>query len=165
MKFFSVVPIILLLLTLQSNVLAKNCTTGKPCGNSCISQDKVCHIGETPTPTPTAVPTSDYNKGVQDGIAQCQANPDSCNISTNDYESGKQDGIKQCQTMPTVVGIPVATGSSGTGQATYNPKTGELYIPFVDVPGTFGDMQSYEVYLQQKSGFTFDLDLTRVKQH
>jgi uncharacterized protein len=26
----------------------KNCVTGKPCGNTCISVDKECHIGETP---------------------------------------------------------------------------------------------------------------------
>lgn len=28
-----------------------NCKKGKPCGNSCISQDKVCRIGTAPAPT------------------------------------------------------------------------------------------------------------------
>jgi len=35
----------------MSEALAKNCTKGQSCGNSCISWDKVCHIGTTPTPT------------------------------------------------------------------------------------------------------------------
>jgi hypothetical protein len=26
---------------------AKNCTKGKPCGDGCISQEDVCHVGET----------------------------------------------------------------------------------------------------------------------
>jgi deoxyribonuclease-1 len=29
-----------------------NCKKGKPCGNSCISRDKVCRIGTTPAPAP-----------------------------------------------------------------------------------------------------------------
>lgn len=28
---------------------AKVCTTGKPCGNTCIAREKTCHIGTTPT--------------------------------------------------------------------------------------------------------------------
>lgn len=39
----------------------RNCRKGIPCGNSCISRDKVCRIGsgssET-SPTPSAVPLS-----------------------------------------------------------------------------------------------------------
>ena len=30
-----------------------NCKKGKPCGNSCIAQNKTCRIGATPTPTAT----------------------------------------------------------------------------------------------------------------
>ena len=40
---------------------------------------------------------------------------------------------------------------------------GEVYIPFIDVPGPFGDTQVYEVYLiQQPLSFAFDLDMNRV---
>jgi hypothetical protein len=49
-----------------------NCKKGKPCGNSCISQDKTCRIGaSTPAPAPasqaaplaavSAVPVRDVN--------------------------------------------------------------------------------------------------------
>jgi Metal binding domain of Ada len=37
----------------------KNCKKGIPCGNSCISADKVCRIGApTATPRPVATPES-----------------------------------------------------------------------------------------------------------
>lgn len=35
----------------------KNCSKGKPCGNTCISRDKVCRVG-TPSPTPASAPTA-----------------------------------------------------------------------------------------------------------
>jgi hypothetical protein len=77
-----------------------------------------------------------YNKGKQDGIAQ---------------------GILQCKTDPTSCGIG--------GYATYNPETGELYIPFVDVPGAFANTPSYEIYLLRTSNnYIFELDLTRIRQ-
>ena len=44
----------------------KNCKTGKPCGNTCISRDKVCHIGTAPPPPPTA-PTSANGSGSTSG--------------------------------------------------------------------------------------------------
>jgi hypothetical protein len=48
-------------------------------------------------------------------------------------------------------------------KAAFNPNIGELHIPSIDVPGAFGGMQTYEVYLkQQPLKFTFDLDMGRV---
>ena len=35
----------------------KNCSKGKPCGNSCIYRDKVCRIG-TPSPAPANAPAA-----------------------------------------------------------------------------------------------------------
>lgn len=36
----------------------RNCSKGKPCGNSCISRDKVCRIGaSSSTPAPAADPS------------------------------------------------------------------------------------------------------------
>jgi hypothetical protein len=69
---------------------------------------------------------------------------------------------------PSACGITVTTcsssGSAASGEhASYNPSTGELHIPWIDVPGAFGGMQTYEVYLkQQPLKFTFDLDMGRV---
>ena len=36
----------------------RNCKKGIPCGNSCISADKVCRIGQAPAPKPSAEPTA-----------------------------------------------------------------------------------------------------------
>jgi hypothetical protein len=42
----------------------KNCVKGKPCGNTCIARDKVCHVGSgsarpaAPQPLVTATPAS-----------------------------------------------------------------------------------------------------------
>lgn len=49
-----------LLLLVLSAADAKNCSKGKPCGNSCIARDKTCHTSSgsssRPTPTPSPVP-------------------------------------------------------------------------------------------------------------
>ncbi|GEM_PF-1484062 len=80
-----------------------------------------------------------------------------------DFDSGKQAGIQQCLTDPVSCGISVTSSGTGGTHANFNPSTGELYIPFVDVPGVFGGVQTYEVYLmQQPLTFTFDLDVNRV---
>jgi hypothetical protein len=56
------------------------------------------------------------------------------------------------------------TTSGDAPHANYDPSKGELHVPFVDVPGAFGGVQTYEIYLIQKPmGFTFDLDMNRVK--
>ncbi len=79
-----------------------------------------------------------------------------------DFESGKQAGIQQCVADPSSCGITV-TGGTGGAHATYNPASGEVYIPLIDVPGPFGGIQTYEVYLiQQPLTFTFDLDTNRI---
>ncbi len=98
------------------------------------------------TDTSTFPSTDDYDKGVQDGISQ---------------------GIAQCEANPTSCGITIdSTGcSTEATHAVYDPKTGQVYIPFIDVPGALGiGIQVYEVYLLQRANaFTFDLDLTRIK--
>jgi hypothetical protein len=67
---------------------------------------------------------------------------------------------------------PISSGGGECGTATsgdaphaiYDPSKGELHVPFVDVPGAFGGVQTYEIYLRQKPmSFTFDLDMDRVK--
>ena len=90
------------------------------------------------------------------------------NDSSAGFESGKQAGIQQCVSDPASCGI-ITTGEGGcpvtTGgaHASYNPANGEVHIPFIDVPGPFGDSQVYEVYLiQQPSTFTFDLAPNRI---
>ena len=46
---------------------------------------------------------------------------------------------------------------------TYEANSGELHIPWVEVPGAFGTKQIFEVYLMQRPDtFTFDLDMNRV---
>lgn len=48
--------------------------------------------------------------------------------------------------------------------ATYAPKIGLVYLPYVDVFGNPQTTQTYEVYLQQKAeSFIFELDLNRIK--
>jgi hypothetical protein len=85
------------------------------------------------------------------------------------FEEGKQTGIQQCVSDPASCGISVTATCDGTtpttsgAHASYNPANGEVHIPFIDVPGPFGDQQVYEVYLiQQPSTFSFDLDLNRL---
>jgi len=84
-----------------------------------------------------------------------------------DFEAGKQAGIQQCVSSPTSCGINVTAENgcnNNSAHAAYNSSTGEVYIPFIDVPGAFGVIQTYEVYLiQQPLTFTFDLDNNRIK--
>jgi hypothetical protein len=52
-------------------------------------------------------------------------------------------------------------GLESSYHAVYIPSTGELYIPYVE---QLGDVSTaYEVYLTQQEGFSFSLDLNRVK--
>lgn len=46
--------------------------------------------------------------------------------------------------------------------ATYTPKTGLVYLPYVEVFGNSQTAQTYEVYLQQNAD-NFELDLNRIK--
>ena len=91
---------------------------------------------------------------------------DSCQIGTPifssgdaDFDAGKATGIQQCVDDPTSCGITV----SGA-HAIYAPNSGEVRIPFIDVPDAFGGINIYEIYLlQQPSTFTFDLDMNRIR--
>jgi hypothetical protein len=72
------------------------------------------------------------------------------------YEQGRQ----ACIAYPSSCGIDSADGA----HATFEPSTGELHIPFVDVPGAFGTTQTFDVYLMQKPlTFSFDLDMDRIR--
>lgn len=52
-------------------------------------------------------------------------------------------------------------GLESSYHAVYIPSTGELYLPYVE---QLGDVSTaYEVYLMQQEGFSFSLDLNRVK--
>jgi hypothetical protein len=121
--------------------------------------------------------SGDFDSGKQAGIQQCVNDPASCGITVSagdsgtstggDFDSGKQAGIQQCVADPASCGITVSAGNSGTStggaHATYSPATGEVHIPFIDVPGPFGGIQTYEVYLiQQPLTFAFDLDMNRI---
>lgn len=46
-----------ILAAVPSALQAQNCKKGKPCGRSCIAQDKVCRIG-APTPPPASRPVA-----------------------------------------------------------------------------------------------------------
>jgi hypothetical protein len=83
--------------------------------------------------------------------------------TTGPFEDGKQAGIQQCKTDPASCGISMTGSGTGGVHANFNPSTGELYIPLVDVPGAFGGVQTYEIYLkQQPLKFSFDLDMNRL---
>jgi len=72
------------------------------------------------------------------------------------YEQGRQ----ACIANPSSCGIDSADGA----HAIFEPSTGELHIPFVEVPGAFGTTQTFDVYLMQKPlTFTFDLDMDRIR--
>jgi len=94
------------------------------------------------------------------------------NTST-DFETGKQAGIQQCVAKPSSCGINVGSNStnctttpSTTNSCIANYATnGELHIPCVNVPGAFGKIETYDVWMQQRAGaFVFDLDLNRIQQ-
>ncbi len=82
-----------------------------------------------------------------------------------EFEKGKQAGIQQCVTDPLSCGLRLTINTAETDGCIANYATnGELHIPCVNVPGAFGKIDTYDVWLQQQSGsFTFDLDLTRIQ--
>jgi hypothetical protein len=66
-------------------------------------------------------------------------------------------------TNPSPVEEPPSSPVSNDCVADYNSVTGELHIPCVRVPGAFGIIDMYDVWLLQKpSSFTFDLDTNRI---
>ncbi len=83
------------------------------------------------------------------------------------FEKGKQAGIQQCVSNPSSCGISVTTGTTttvtGDCVASYNAGTGALNIPCINVPGAFGQLEMYDIWLNQISGsLNFELDLNRV---
>jgi len=71
-------------------------------------------------------------------------------------------GFKFVLSTPTTV-VPPTTSASGDCVADYT-VTGELHIPCVRVPGAFGRIETYDVWLEQRAGsFTFDLDTNRIQ--
>lgn len=45
------ITLALILVSLSAQAEARECYSGKPCGDSCIAADKTCHLGRTPTST------------------------------------------------------------------------------------------------------------------
>lgn len=88
---------------------------------------------------------------------QCKTNPSSCNLFTQaQLDAAKQSAVEQCKNDPNCKGTTAI-------HATYNPLTGEVHIPFIDVPNGIGFVQTFDVYLIQRNGsFTFDLDVNRI---
>ena len=104
----------------------------------------VNNLDGSPTNTVTSDSSNDFEKGKQAGIQQCVDNPSSCGINTSVTNTGTET---------------IATGDC---IANYS-NNGELHIPCINVPGAFGNIEMYEVWLQQASGtFNFELDLDRV---
>ncbi|MEK8017308.1 MAG: hypothetical protein VSS75_010610, partial [Candidatus Parabeggiatoa sp.] len=112
---------------------------------------------------PSTIPSNillaeEFEKGKQEGTQQCVSNPSSCGISvtnldSNDFfEKGKQEGTQQCVSNPSSCGISITgTTTTATGDciASYNAGTGELNIPCISVPGAFGKLELYDIWLQQ----------------
>lgn len=87
--------------------------------------------------------------------------------SQTDFEKGKQEGIQQCVSNPSSCGISVTTGTTTTVTgdciASYDAGTGELNIPCINVPGAFGQLEMYDIWLKQLNGsLSFELDLNRI---
>jgi hypothetical protein len=161
----------------QPPVTGGDFDSGKQAGiQQCVNDPASCGITVSAGNSGTST-GGDFDSGKQAGIQQCVNDPASCGITVSagdsgtstggDFDSGKQAGIQQCVADPASCGITVSAGDSGTStggaHATYSPATGEVHIPFIDVPGPFGGIQTYEVYLiQQPLTFAFDLDMNRI---
>ncbi len=103
----------------------------------------------------------DTNGSTQTGMDLCKSNPSLCGISIVDEKKIQQATIEKCQKDPKACNINV-----NVKHATYNPKTGEVYLPFLDVQLENNSLVTFELFLlQQTNSFQFDLDLTRIKQH
>jgi len=110
---------------------------------------KVNNLGTTTTPVTPSNPTStDFETGKQAGIQQCVTNPSSCGINVGSNSTN-------CTTTPSTTNSCIANYATN----------GELHIPCVNVPGAFGKIETYGVWMQQRAGaFVFDLDLNRIQQ-
>lgn len=88
-------------------------------------------------------------------------------LLAEEFEKGKQEGIQQCVNNPNSCGISVTTGTTTTVTgdciASYDAGTGELNIPCINVPGAFGQLEMYDIWLKQLNGsLNFELDLNRI---
>jgi len=111
---------------------------------------KVNNLGvtTTPSPPPNNTTSTDFETGKQAGIQQCVANPSSCGINVGSNSTN-------CTTTPSTTNSCIANYATN----------GELHIPCVNVPGAFGKIETYDVWMQQRAGaFVFDLDLNRIQQ-
>jgi hypothetical protein len=110
----------------------------------------------------TATNTTD-----DDSRPTCPSSIPSNILLAEEFEKGKQAGIQQCVSNPSSCGISVTTGTTttvtGDCVASYNAGTGALNIPCINVPGAFGQLEMYDIWLNQISGsLNFELDLNRV---
>ncbi|MEK7990070.1 MAG: hypothetical protein VSS52_003625 [Thiotrichaceae bacterium] len=114
--------------------------------------DYVCGVrGANLSDDPETVPQlSDYEKGVQAGKQECINNPQSCGISVADNNT----------TCTTTDNVEV----TGKANASYEPTTGHLHIPFLDIQDLFGGITTYQVDFQQKnSTLDFTVDTESIK--
>ena len=83
----------------------RNCSKGKPCGNSCISRDKVCRIGveaSEPAAASVAAPSSS-TPAVQNVVSPDQASdpPPAATASEYPWVGSFADGVYFRATCPT----------------------------------------------------------------
>jgi hypothetical protein len=60
--FYSLLPILGMILLGAANAEARNCVKGKPCGNSCIAKNDVCHKTEGATTAKEETPAKPETK-------------------------------------------------------------------------------------------------------
>jgi hypothetical protein len=82
----------------------RNCSKGKPCGNSCISRDKVCRI-ESPANTPAPAPETVRSSTVEPSQnllspAQTEDLPPAATASEYPWVASFADGIYFKATCP-----------------------------------------------------------------
>lgn len=84
-------------------------------------------------------------------------------ITANDRIADvKVRGIQTIASCTPTTVTPPTTSTSGDCTADYS-LDGSFHIPCVRVPGAFGKIDVYDVWMQQQpQSFTFDLDLNRV---
>jgi len=137
-----------LILEQPNKVYAEWLITGIDADDKMYSM-KVNNLGATttPSPPPNNTTSTDFETGKQAGIQQCVANPSSCGINVGSNSTN-------CTTIPSTTNSCIANYATN----------GELHIPCVNVPGAFGKIETYDVWMQQRAGaFVFDLDLNRVQ--
>lgn len=79
-KHFVLTAVAALLFVAAPADAQRQCTRGKPCGNTCIAMDKVCRVGQgsatwgqTPTAQPRTAATDPWQRRLEDSIAAAPA--------------------------------------------------------------------------------------------